>query len=689
MNAIPVADINYLAQQSSSKISMILSGMTALMNDTDNKVETMQSQNWFQRMVKTVTGKNKLTKSEIQQNHDKLNAYMSEAVAELYNRDCIDHNVMMSLGTQLNELYMDHLQLKQMLGAFVSRLNEKIESVDNFHMLTEEINIGIYSKYAPIVALCKIISQYDSRLIGDARKLNIVKGCLEKQNILNDKEMPLTDYLMDIIEMPMEEVGQAHLELGTIRDNFMAGIMLGTMENYHFLPDIARKMKNKNVIIQEVITRERLDASVKLSLSEIYDSLIDSKVDVMNNRLVSIDSNSFETDFIKDEQEEGYSETTKESCAYDSCIEDGISEACADKINIHEGYIVLDDYLVYREYDNKIFAVNKITGDESLVISLDEYAECIMCGEGQNIYLAINRSEEDEEGLYRVNIDKKQKIKLNDICGEITRMQCNSKYLVYQIVNDNETSIKYNHINEINTPPSYRIVNFALAGESIFCLEVLEDDAFDELLDGDDDLDISFGDDFIISEYNLKNETRRKLKVNEIRNLTGSFDDGETFEFASFITYFKNEECIGLCTKNSYEETKCAGLNNMYLFYVGDSTDFDGCVKYIRIDLDNPCAVDEMQFPCEEKVKCFCMHDWIYYITPNGTIGRYNVISLEKEIIEEDIADLINLDATCDEVFKLRVLWGRLQPQVVGKWLYYNKAAERFDTEICKIELSK
>ena len=97
MASIPIEDINYLAQQSSGKINMILSGMTALMNDTDNKVETMESQGWFKRMINTVSGKNKITKDEIRKNHDKLNAYMSQAIAELYNRNCIDEKVMMSL----------------------------------------------------------------------------------------------------------------------------------------------------------------------------------------------------------------------------------------------------------------------------------------------------------------------------------------------------------------------------------------------------------------------------------------------------------------------------------------------------------------------------------------------------------------------------------------------------------------
>ena len=145
MNVVTREDISYLAQQSSGRLNIILSQMTALMNSTDEMVAKMESQNWFQRMVRTVSGKNKMTQNEIQQNHDKLNVYMSEAIAELYNRNCIDHEILISLGTQLNELYADHLQLKQMLGAFVSKLNEKIDSVDNFHMLTTEINQGVYS----------------------------------------------------------------------------------------------------------------------------------------------------------------------------------------------------------------------------------------------------------------------------------------------------------------------------------------------------------------------------------------------------------------------------------------------------------------------------------------------------------------------------------------------------------------
>lgn len=285
MNTATTEDIDHLVQQSSGRLNMVLAGMTALMNDIDNKATVMESQNWFQRMIKTVTGKNKLSLSEIQQDHDKLNAYMSEVIAELYNRDCIDHNVMMSLGVQINELYADYIQLKQMLGAFVSKLNEKIDSVDDFHMLITEIDHGVYSQVSPIVAVCKVMSQFDNRILEDDRKLDIISRSLNSQGILNSGQIRLTDHLANILEMSIEDMGQIHLELGTIRENFMASIILDTMEGYYFLPDLARKMKDKKALVEDIVRAGQLDASVSLSIDEIYETFLHSKIDIKKNRL--------------------------------------------------------------------------------------------------------------------------------------------------------------------------------------------------------------------------------------------------------------------------------------------------------------------------------------------------------------------------------------------------------------------
>ncbi len=286
---IPIEDMNYLAQQSQGKINMILSGMTALMNDTEDKTEKIEKQNWFQRMAKTVTGKNRATREEIKQNHDKLNAYMSQAIAELYNRNCIDSQVMISLGTQLNELYAEHLQLKQMLGAFVVKLNEKIDSVDNFHMLNTEIEQGVYSDNEKIIAICKVMSQFDNRIMEEPRKLDILRRSMEKQEIITEDEVLLTDYLMDIMNISVDEIGKIYLELSTIRNDFFANLILGVIEDYHFLPDMQRKMMKKEKIIGNLIQREGLDDTITLSINEVYDNFINSKIEV-KERLIPVES---------------------------------------------------------------------------------------------------------------------------------------------------------------------------------------------------------------------------------------------------------------------------------------------------------------------------------------------------------------------------------------------------------------
>ena len=286
---IPIEDMNYLAQQSQGKINMILSGMTALMNDTEDKTEKIGKQNWFQRMLKTVTGKNRATREEIKQNHDKLNAYMSQAIAELYNRNCIDSQVMISLGTQLNELYAEHLQLKQMLGAFVVKLNEKIDSVDNFHMLNTEIEQGVYSDNEKIIAICKVMSQFDNRIMEEPRKLDILRRSMEKQEIITEDEVLFTEYLMDIMNISVDEIGKIYLELSTIRNDFFANLILGVIEDYHVLPDRQRKMMKKEKIIGNLIQREGLDDTITLSINEVYDNFINSKIEVKEG-LIPVES---------------------------------------------------------------------------------------------------------------------------------------------------------------------------------------------------------------------------------------------------------------------------------------------------------------------------------------------------------------------------------------------------------------
>lgn len=270
-------DLNYLAQQSSGKLNMILAEMTALLNDNEKKVSLIENQTWFQRMCKTITGKNKVTQQEIQNNHDKINAYVSQAMAGLFEQQSIDRQIIMSLGNQMNVMYAEQIQLKQMLGAFVVKLNEKIESIDNFHMLNTEIEQGVYTEEKPIISICEILSQMDKQCVQDERKTDILQRSMAAQGILRDEQILLIDYLNGITEIPMDKAGEIYIELSSLRTSFMANIIIHIMESYHFLPDMARKMKNKSAIIQNIVESEQLDPSIMISSMDIYNDFIDTK----------------------------------------------------------------------------------------------------------------------------------------------------------------------------------------------------------------------------------------------------------------------------------------------------------------------------------------------------------------------------------------------------------------------------
>lgn len=279
MNCLNEEDINYLSGQSKKGLNMILYGMTSLMENTQERVDFLESQTWFQRMANTITGNNKMTVAEISNNHDKINVYMSEAIAELYNRNCIDQDIILGLGNRLNDLFAAQVELKQMLGAFVNKLNQKIISIDNFHMLATEINQGVYNDTNPIVSICKIMSQLDMRTINDQRKMDILIRAMQESGILSDSDILLSELLCNILYVSEAEAGIIAMMLGHVQDEYLAEVACNALEEYYFLPEKVRKMKSREAIVKKVLQDNQIDVGYTISPREFYDTLIDAIVE--------------------------------------------------------------------------------------------------------------------------------------------------------------------------------------------------------------------------------------------------------------------------------------------------------------------------------------------------------------------------------------------------------------------------
>ena len=298
-------DMRYLVQQTPEALTTIMGQMTSLVqdiadlqNDTDERVATMEKQPWYKKMWMTITGKNKSSKNEIQKNQDKVVGYISEAVSQLYQMNCIDQQVMCSLGNRMNqvyaqvtEVYNEQLQMKeqmaeimvvqqqtiQALGGFVTKLNEKIESVDNFHMLITEIQQGRYHDESQLYSLCCVLAQLDKRTLEDDRKLNILRDALTQSEIISENGVSIQQYLMDILSLSDNKVGIVYLELCNFRNSFPANLFAEMIETYHFLPKMEKMSKNKKTIIHKLLEKYDLDTSADFSLADVSESFIENK----------------------------------------------------------------------------------------------------------------------------------------------------------------------------------------------------------------------------------------------------------------------------------------------------------------------------------------------------------------------------------------------------------------------------
>lgn len=111
--------------------------------------------------------------------------------------------------------------------------------------------------------------------------MNILQRRMASQGILNDTQGTLADYLMSIAQISVEDAGAIYIELSSIRSNFMANIILRMIENYHFLPDMAQKLKNKQALVESVIANEQLEPSITSPIKDVYDDLVNSKLDMI------------------------------------------------------------------------------------------------------------------------------------------------------------------------------------------------------------------------------------------------------------------------------------------------------------------------------------------------------------------------------------------------------------------------
>ena len=301
------ADLDYMRNQSDSEFGQMIYGMSSLLKENVSKLEVIRNQGWFKRMWNTVSGSNSATLKDIQVNHEKLLTYTIQALSLLFKEIARDRKVMIGLSNQINELYVEHVKLKKLLGDFADKLNRKIESIDNFFILNKEIEQGKYSNGTFLETICQILVQLDNRTLLDERKINIItntvcsSGVFKKQikieaetnnifrkifNILfkkvtikeEDVMFSIPELVVELLKKKDSNIGLVLFELSNYDSNSKIKALHDTLYECVLLHGNLNNNDEALCLVKNIMKKHGSDYCGKYCLDSMFSELLHEKI---------------------------------------------------------------------------------------------------------------------------------------------------------------------------------------------------------------------------------------------------------------------------------------------------------------------------------------------------------------------------------------------------------------------------
>ena len=271
-------DVVYIQNEYSNNIGLVVGEMLNIIDENKQIHSNLKNQKWYNRMIYTVLGKNKASHEEIKANHDKLSEYVCYAVEALYEQNSISAKEIVVLGNRINALYKNQNELKILLGNMVTKLNEKIESVDNYHILLHELEQGCVGENNDLFLMGYIIANVDLRCAYDDRKVKLLKQTVRNNCLFADEKKLLVDYLVSFEQIAPSEIGKLYMLFSNIENNCYASLIVQVIAEYFFLGDMEKNMKSPNAIVKKVLEDNQINTQYEVLGFELFEMLLDDYI---------------------------------------------------------------------------------------------------------------------------------------------------------------------------------------------------------------------------------------------------------------------------------------------------------------------------------------------------------------------------------------------------------------------------
>jgi hypothetical protein len=271
-------DLVFLLKQEESKVSIIVSSMVAIILDTERICELLQDHTWVKRMFATVMGTKRAEPENININSAALRVYCAEALTALLEHDRISDSLICNLSVQIDEIQFIHYELRHCIEALEKRLDEKLDKLDNYVILSQEIERKKFGTDGNPLWLYKALAEIDGRTLQDTRKKELLSELLNEKKIITQKPVSVKDFLLGIMMMPEKFTGMIYLELLNYSGNITASLATEALERWHLQTRSNRQYLKREEIADQILSEFGIDPGVELSLEVEFETMAETKV---------------------------------------------------------------------------------------------------------------------------------------------------------------------------------------------------------------------------------------------------------------------------------------------------------------------------------------------------------------------------------------------------------------------------
>ena len=291
-----IDDFEYYASLPKEELNKMISGMIGLLDDIDSMYDSLKEQNWFERMLKTVTGKNKTTKDEIHRNYEKIEVYISKAIEVLFKRQCISEEILKVYGDEINYLLKEFISTRKKVDEHditLKSVESKINAVMNSLFLINKPNLE-----NQIVSGQQIVDDAAKKKYQEAEKLFMEGKLIEAMSIFEDAANNgvgrayyyLGEYYINGYghikedEIRAIEYWRKGMELGDPLSTYEYGLFKYINDDYQcekwieeHIPSILQLMKSEDLVAYFIFGNHFVaKCQANNKLNDIFNSIADS-----------------------------------------------------------------------------------------------------------------------------------------------------------------------------------------------------------------------------------------------------------------------------------------------------------------------------------------------------------------------------------------------------------------------------